>query len=76
MPETITKKGTIDEIVREAKKLDKFELQALLARLRVKKMRKDGIKPIAGYDKRAIKSPTLTQIDRWKHESRKGNASR
>jgi hypothetical protein len=37
MSTTITKKGAIDEIVREAKKLDIMELQALLTKLRVKK---------------------------------------
>lgn len=71
----MTKKGAIDEIVREAKKLDKLDLQALLTKLRVKKLVKAGIKPIAGYDKRKIKSPTLTQIDRWKHQSRKTHAN-
>lgn len=75
MPEVVSKKVTIDEIVREAKKLDTLELQALLTRLRIKKMRKTGINAIAGYDKRKIKAPTLSQIDRWKHQSRKPNAN-
>jgi hypothetical protein len=71
MPAAFTKKETIDEIVKEAKKLDKMELQILLARLRVKKMLKAKIKPVAGYDSRKIKAPTMEQIDRWKHEARK-----
>ena len=62
-----------DEIVKEAKKLDKLDLQALLTKLRVKKMLKAGINRIAGYDKRKIKSATLTQIDGWKHHSRKSH---
>ena len=40
MAEVLTKQKTIDEIVREAKKLDKMELQILLTKLRVKKMLK------------------------------------
>ncbi len=37
MAEILTKQKAIDEIVREAKKLDKMELQMLLTKLRVKK---------------------------------------
>jgi hypothetical protein len=76
MAEILTKQKTIDEIVREAKKLDKMELQILLTRLRVKKMLKAKGKTIANYDSREIKAPTMAQIDRWKHESRKQYANR
>jgi hypothetical protein len=76
MAEILTRQKAIDEIVREAKKLDKMELQILLTRLRVKKMLKEKIKPIANYDSRRIKAPTMAQIDRWKHESRKQYANR
>lgn len=76
MAEVLTKQKTIDEIVREAKKLDKMELQILLTRLRVKKMLKGKIKPVANYDSSEIKAPTMAQIDRWKHESRKQYANR
>ncbi len=76
MPEILTKQKAIDEIVREVKKLDKMELQILLTRLRVRKMQKDGVKLIANYDSRKIKAPTLAQIDKWKHESRKLHANR
>lgn len=75
MDEVLNKKETIDEIVKEAKNLDKLELQILLARLRVKKMQKDGVKPAANPPKN-IKQPTIEDIDRWKHESRKAYEGR
>jgi hypothetical protein len=71
MADIFTKKEAIDEIVKEAKKLDKIELQILLTKLRVKKMLKDGVKPAARYNSKKVKPPTMAQIDKWKHESRK-----
>jgi hypothetical protein len=71
MADIFTKKEAIDEIVKEAKKLDKIELQILLTKLRVKKMLKDGVKPAARYNSKKIKPPAMAQIDKWKHESRK-----
>jgi hypothetical protein len=76
MAAILTKQETINEIVKEAKKLDKMELQILLTRLRVKKMQKDGVKPAAKYNSKKIKAPTMEEIDRWKHESRKGYAGK
>jgi hypothetical protein len=76
MAEILTRQKAIDEIVREAKKLDKMELQILLTRLRVKKMLKEKIKPVANYNSSQIKAPTMAQLDRWKHESRKQYANR
>lgn len=70
MTEILSKQKTIDEIVREAKKLDKMELQILLTKLRVKKMVKKGVKPAANPPK-GIKMPTMKQINYWTHESRK-----
>ena len=70
MVEILSKQKVIDEIVREAKKLDKLELQILLTKLRMKKMQKEGVKPAANYDKSKIKAPTMKQIDKWKHDSR------
>ena len=66
----LTKKETINEIVKEAQNLDKLELQILLTSLRVKKMQKEGVKPAANPAKSA-KQPTMEEIDQWKHESRK-----
>lgn len=75
MAEGMTKQETIDEIVREARKLDKLELQILLAKLRVRKMRKDGVRP-AARPRRGAKPPTMEEIDLWKHESRKIHAGK
>jgi hypothetical protein len=75
MAEIKTKQETIDEIVREAKKLDKLELQILLAKLRLRKMRKDGVRP-AARTRRGVKPPTMEEIDLWKHESRKVHAGK
>lgn len=75
MADAKTKQATIDEIVREAKKLDKLELQILLAKLRVRKMKKDGVRP-AARPRRRVKSPTMEEIDSWKRESRKANANK
>jgi hypothetical protein len=76
MAEVLTKQKAIEEIVKEAKKLDRMELQILLTRLRVKKMLKEKVKSIATYDSRKVKAPTMAQIDKWKHESRKQYANR
>jgi hypothetical protein len=73
MANGMTKQEAIDQIVKEAKKLDKLDLQILLAKLRVKKMRKDGVRP-AARPRRGVKPPTMEEIDLWKHESRKAHA--
>ena len=72
MAEAKTKQETIDEIVREAKKLDKLELQILLAKLRVRKMQKVGVRP-AARSKNKVSAPTMEGIDLWKHKSRKND---
>ena len=73
---TLTKQETIDEIVKVAKKLDKLELQILLTQLRIKKMASEKRKPVAGYNSKKIKPPTMEEIDVWKHEARKQNANK
>jgi hypothetical protein len=75
MAEEMTKQETIEQIVRAAKKLDKLELQILLAKLRVKKMQKDGVRP-AARPRRGVKPPTMEEIDLWKHESRRVHAGK
>ena len=75
MAEILTKKETIDEIVKVVKKLDKMELQILLTKLRVKKMQKNGVKPAANPPK-GVKPPSMEEIDFWKHDSRKHYAGR
>ena len=71
MARKLTKQEIIDDIEMEARKLNKMELQILLARLRVKKLATGKRKPVANYDSRKIKAPTMEEIDTWKHESRK-----
>ena len=71
MSAILTKQETIDEIVKTAKKLDKLELQILLTRLRVKKLVKEKRKPVANYDTKKIKAPTMEEINAWTHEARK-----
>lgn len=74
MPGEMTKQETIDAIVKEVKKLDKLELQILLARLRIKKLAKEKRKPIANYNSQKVKAPTMEEINAWTHEARKQNA--
>ena len=71
MSEVMTKQETIEQIVREAKKLDKMDLQILLMRLRVRKMVKEKRKPVANYDRKKIKAPTMEEINAWTHEARR-----
>lgn len=75
MTEVLTKQETIDEIVKEARKLDKLELQILLTRLRVKKMKKEGVKAAANPAK-GVRPPSMEEINLWKHESRDSHAGR
>jgi predicted RNA methylase len=60
----------IQEILKEAEKLDPLEQQILLTKLRVKRLSKKGTGVIANPPK-GLKAPTMKQIDKWKHESRK-----
>jgi hypothetical protein len=69
MAEVLTKQKTIEEIVKQAKKLNKKELQVSLYKLRIKKMQKEGVKPAANPAK-GIKEPTMEEINRWTHEAR------
>jgi hypothetical protein len=73
MAVAMTKQEILDEILKAARKLDKLDLQILLTKLRVKKLRKDGVKPVA-KPRKGVKTPTMEDIDLWKHESRRLNA--
>ncbi len=75
MAEALTKREAIEAIVKEAKKLDKLELQILLTKLRIKHLQKAGVKPVANPPKN-LALPTIEQIDRWKHASRRKYAGR
>jgi len=70
MTEQLDKMETINEIVKEAKNLNKLNLQILLTKLRVKKIQKKGVKP-ASNPVKGIEPPTMEEIDLWKHQSRK-----
>lgn len=61
--------GTLSQIVEEVEKMTETEKQMLLIKLRARKMRKR-YTPVAAYDKR-IKPPSMKQIDKIKHESRR-----
>jgi vacuolar-type H+-ATPase subunit F/Vma7 len=76
MAEVLTKEQTIDEIVKVARKLDKMDFQILLMRLRIKKMVKEKRRPVANYDSRKIKAPTMEEINAWTHEARKQHAGK
>ncbi|MDQ6763444.1 MAG: hypothetical protein M3015_12560 [Bacteroidota bacterium] len=60
----------IDNIVEEVQKLSPGEQQQLLIKIRLSNYLKKKRKPIANFDKKKIKPPTLKQIDNWKHSSR------
>ena len=60
----------IKEIVKEVTMLKSLEQQVLLTRLRLKRFLKKRISPIAKTPK-GMKIPTMEQIDKWEHESRK-----
>ncbi len=70
----ITDKSVLDDIVYEVQKLDSLEQRTLLTKLRVKALSKKKVELLAIYDKKKIKPPTMAQIDKWKHEARKGHA--
>ena len=70
MAEILTRQKTINEIVKEAKKLDKMELQILLMKLRVNVIKREGVKSASNPGK-GLKQPTMEEIDQWKHEARK-----
>ncbi len=60
----------ISSIVEEVQKLSTLEQQELLIKMRLSKYLKDNKEPVADFDKKKLKMPTLKQIDNWKHESR------
>ena len=75
MDEQLNKMEAINEIVKEAKSLDKLDRKILLMKLRVKKMQKKGVMPASNPPK-DVKLPTIEQIDLWKHKSRKSYENR
>jgi predicted DNA-binding protein YlxM (UPF0122 family) len=57
-----------DEIAREASKLDTLEQRLLLTRIRVMRLKKKRFEKLAARSRE--KSPSLKQIDQWKHASK------
>jgi hypothetical protein len=60
---------TVVAIAKEAARLDPLEQQILLTKLKVKRLKKKGTGVISDVSKGSRKA-TLTQINKWKHESR------
>ncbi|CAN5567932.1 hypothetical protein BH10BAC3_BH10BAC3_31860 [soil metagenome] len=65
--------NTINDIVKEVKKLTTLEQKEILAQIRIKGMLKNKRKPIANPPK-DLKPLTMAQIDKIKHEVRKSYA--
>ena len=62
--------GIVNDIVTEVKILSKEEQEQLLVKLRARRLLEK--KPAnAAISSKDLKSPSLQQIDKWKHESRK-----
>ena len=60
----------VNDIVTEVKILNKEEQEQLLVKLRARRMLRK--KPVNfSTSSKNVKSPSLHQIDKWKHESRK-----
>ncbi len=60
----------VNDIVTEVKILNKEEQEQLLVKLRAKRLLRK--KPVNfATSSKEVKSPSLQQIDKWKHESRK-----
>ena len=66
----ITVNETVSEIVKEVNMLSADEQEQLLVKIRLANYLKKRKRPIAAYNSRKIKPPTMEQIDKWKHESR------
>ncbi len=70
MLQTSENNDVINEIVEEVQKLSIIEQQEFLIKMRLSNYLKRKNGPIANFDIKKIKQPTLEQIDNWKHESR------
>lgn len=61
---------TVLEIAKQAAKLTPLEQQTILTRIRIKRLKKKALTNIASPQK-GLRKPSLKQIDKWKHESKK-----
>jgi hypothetical protein len=64
-----TSNSIVIEIAKEASHLNLMEQQLLLTKLRVKRLKKKGAVKIATST--GFRKPTLKQIDKWKHLSKR-----
>jgi hypothetical protein len=62
----------IAEIAKEAQKLSPLEQEQFLIKVRLANYLKKRRRPVAAYNSRKLKAPSLGQIDKWKHDSRNG----
>ena len=70
MAATTMLSNTVNSIVKEVQKLSLVEQEQILVKIRLANYLKANKKPIAKYDQKKLKPPTMEQIDKWKHESR------
>ncbi len=61
----------LHNIIDVVEDFDREEQLIILKKLQIKHYLKFNNKPLANYDSTKVKSPTMAQIDKWKHESRK-----
>ncbi len=65
-----TLSNTINSIVEEVQKLTPLEQEQILVKIKLVSYLRNKKKPIAKYDNKKVKPPTMEQIDNWKHDSR------
>ncbi len=70
MAATTILSNTVSSIVKEIQKLSLLEQQQILVKIKLANYLKANKKPIAKYDAKKVKLPTMEQIDKWKHDSR------
>ena len=61
----------LENIVQAVQTLNEQEQKELLKRIEIINYVKQDRKPLVNYDSSKIKAPTMAQINKWKHESRK-----
>ena len=62
---------TVSAIVKEVNRLSSLEQEQLLVKIRLANYLKTKKRPLASYNSRKLNPPTMEQIDKWKHASRK-----
>jgi len=70
MAATSALNSTVNKIVKEVKKFTPLEQEEILVKAKLTNYLNAHKKPIANYDSKKLKPPTMAQIDKWKHDSR------